>query len=492
MKKLFASLLVGLVGITVVAPVAFSSPTSSPWHLDRINQRSAPLDGNVDFGVLNGAGINIYIVDSGVRPTHEQFGGRVIAGIDPVSSSGESVVNPRSNDCDGHGTHVAALAAGSTVGVARGATVIAVRALNCDGDGTVDNVVAALKWIRSHHVSGKLAIVNLSLGVDRNDDGAAIDKQVQELLAEGIVVTVAAGNGDQDGFPYDSCEISPGHNPGAITVGSSTISGAAALYSNQGACIDLFAPGGDLNAQILSAWKSFDNEYSNEVGTSMASPLVAGYAALLAQQQPGLCATQVSDAIIQRATPNVLSGVAPSTPNRLLFVDTSVVAPTIPGQASNVITTVSSGSVLVSWEPPCNGGADLTKTTVSIFRGSTLVQRRNLDAGASVVRFNKLQNGVQYRVQIQHHNAIGDGAPTARWKTVNVRPLRSGQTIPVRSIGRFAGDLNMKWKVASSSRNVCKVLSNPTSIRFLKIGTCRIAIRTNAGGVPAIHNLRVN
>jgi subtilisin family serine protease len=457
-----------------------------------MNQRSGPLDGNADFGDLTGAGVNIYIVDSGVLSTHEQFGGRVVAGTDPVSSSGESVVDPRTSDCDGHGTHVAGLAAGSTVGVARGATVIAVRVLNCNGDGTVDNVVRALKWIRSHHVSGKAAIVNLSLGVDRNGEGAAIDTQVKEMLAEGMVVTIAAGNGNQDGVPYEACTISPGHVPGALTVGASTFANTAASYSNGGPCIDLFAPGGDSSARIVSAWNTGNNSYSNDVGTSMASPLVAGYAALLAQQQPGLCGAQISDAIVQRATPNALGQVIDTTPNRLVFVDTTPIAATVPGRASNIITTVSSGSVLVSWEPPCDGGSALTKTTVSLLRGSTVVQRRTLAPGRTVARFTKLQNGVQYRVRVQHHNAIGDGVATTRWKTVNVRSLLAGQTIPVRSIGRFSGDLTLKWKVASSSRRVCKILSNPTSLRFLKAGTCRVALRTNAEGKPAIHNLRVN
>jgi hypothetical protein len=224
----------------------------------------------------------------------------------------------------------------------------------------------------------------------------------------------------------------------------------------------------------------------------MASPLVAGYAALLAEQQPGLCAAQLSDAIVQRATPNALTSVTPLTPNRLLYVDTSPVPLTVPGRASNIITTVSSGSVLVSWDPPCNGGSALTKTTVSILRGTKLVQRRTLSANTTIARFNKLQNGVQYRVRVQHHNEVGDGPSTTRWKTVNVRSLRSGETIPVRSIGRFSGDLTLKWKVASSSRSVCKVLSNPTRLRFMRAGTCRVALRTNAGGAPAIHNLRVN
>jgi|688.fasta_scaffold21511_2 subtilisin family serine protease len=498
------------MGLATVAPAAQSATNSVPWHLDRINQRNGTLDGNADLGALTGAGVNIYVVDSGVLSTHEQFGGRVVPGADPVTSSGESPISPRTSDCDGHGTHVAGLAAGSTVGVARGATVIAVRVLNCNGNGNVENVVAALKWIRSHHVSGKAAVVNLSLGVDRGTQADEIDQQVREMLAEGIVVTVAAGNIGQN-----ACTSSPGDVPGALTVAASTSVDTAASYSNVGPCVDLFAPGGDNAEKIVSGWfgyfelrnddgnitdQSFQNSgnnsdgawYFRQVGTSMAAPLVAGYAALLAQQQPSLCGAQISNAIVQRATPAALGGVSATTPNRLLYIDTAPVQAAVPGRASNIITTVSRGSVLVSWDRPCDGGSSLTKTTVSIFSGTKLVQTQKLSAGARVARFTGLKNGVQYRVRVQHHNGVGNGALTKRVNTVTVRTLRAGETVAVKNIGLFGGDLTLKWKVDSSSRKVCKVLTKPTRIRFLKAGICRVAITTIAGGAPAIHRLRVN
>lgn len=502
-----------VVSLSVGAAVR-AAPPSAPWHLDRINQRSAPLDGNAEFGSLTGAGVVVYVVDSGVRGTHEQFSGRVKAGTDPVSDSGSSVVDPASTDCDGHGTHVAALAAGSTVGVAKGATVVAVRVLNCDGDGTVDDVVAALKWIRSHHVSGRAAVVNLSLGVDRNDDGAAIDAQVKELLAEGIIVTIAAGNGDDLGRPYDACDISPAHVPGALTVGASAVNDAVASYSNQGPCVDLFAPGGDSIERVLSAWigayterdsrgniieRSFlypenpsnDAWYMRQLGTSMASPLVAGYAAMLAEQQPGLCANQISDAIVQRATPNVLTGLDPSSPNRLLYIDTTPVAASVPGRATNVVTSVSNGSVLASWDPPCDGGSAATKVTVSLIRDGKVVQRRVLGPSARIARFSNVRNGVRHRVSVRYSNAVGDGPATTKWKTPVVRRLSPGQTVAVRDIARFGGDLTLRWKVSSSSRSVCKILTNPTRLRFSRAGTCRVVLRTNAGVKAASHNLRV-
>ncbi|MEY3805786.1 MAG: hypothetical protein RIR69_598, partial [Actinomycetota bacterium] len=346
-RHLATSAVVVVASLVATSAVQATVPPA-PWHLDRINQRFGPLDGNVDLGALTGAGINVYIVDSGIRQSHEQFIGRVFAGTDPVSSTQQSQsVNPRSSDCDGHGTHVAGLATGSSVGVAKGANVIAVRVLNCEGLGTVENVVAALKWIRSHHVSGTAAVVNLSIGVDRGDNGDEIDEQIQRLMDEGIVVTVAAGNGDDSGVPFNACDISPAHVVGALTVGASNQIDQAASYSNRGPCIDLFAPGGDASAEVLSAWKNTDTEYELDVGTSMASPLVAGYAALLAQQQPGLCADQISQAIVERATPHVLTGLDASTPNRLLYLDTSPVVASTPGMASHVITSVSNGSVLV-------------------------------------------------------------------------------------------------------------------------------------------------
>lgn len=488
-----------LVAATVAVITTFVATSAvqaavppAPWHLDRINQRTGALDGNVDMGPLTGAGVNVYIVDSGVRQSHEQFTGRAVAGTDPVSSTQKSqAVDPRASDCDGHGTHVAGLAAGSSVGVARGATVIAVRVLNCEGLGTVDNVVAALKWVRSHHVSGTAAVVNLSIGVDRGDNGDAIDDQIQRLINEGVVVTVAAGNGDDNGTPFDACDISPAHVTGALTVGASNQTDQVAGYSNRGACLDLFAPGGDSFGKILSAWKNSDTDYQLDVGTSMASPLVAGYAALLAQQQLGLCAEQISQAIVERATPNVLSGLDASTPNRLLYLDTSPVPASTPGMPSHVITSVSNGSVLVSWDPPCDGGSPLTQTTVSLIRKGKVLQTKTVAAGTRTVRFRNLQNGVTYRVKIVASNEIGQGRATARMQTATVQQLRPGRAVLASSVAKIADGLTLNWKVASQSKTICRVAKNPVRVRLLRAGTCRMELRTHTGATPTVHRLRV-
>ena len=472
------------------AATVASAPLPSPWHLDRINQQQLPLDSNVSMGALTGAGIDIYIVDSGVLGSHEQFGGRVLAGIDIPSSLGDSVVNPETTDCDGHGTHVSALAAGSTVGVAPGARIIAVRVLDCNGGGNVADVVTALKWIRGHHRSGVAAVVNLSLGVDLGDNGVDIDKQVSALIEEGVVVTVAAGNGDANSYPLNACDISPGDVARALTVGATTITDSMATYSNLGSCIDLLAPGGTNQRPVQSAWMTSPTSYENDVGTSMASPLVAGYAALLAQQQPGLCVDQIANAIISRATVGVLTGVDPTTPNRMLFIDTAPVAVGVPGRPSHVVTSVENASVVASWDPPCDGGSAITSTTVTLFRNGKVVARKLVAPGITTARFSGVKNNYQYQVVVKSRNAIGEGVTTKRFTTGLVRNLRVGLNTPLTDVARFGGDLKLTWNVFTSSRGVCTVVKG--NVRFLRAGTCRVKLRTYTGATPVLRSLRVS
>lgn len=469
---------------------AASAPLPSPWQLDRINQRTLPFDSNVSMGALTGAGIDIYIVDSGVLASHEQFGGRVLPGIDIPTELGDSVVSPATTDCDGHGTHVSALAAGSTVGVATSARIIAVRVLDCDGGGNVEDVVTALKWIRGHHRTGVAAVVNLSLGVDLGDDGTSIDTQVTALLEEGVVVTVAAGNGDNNASPLNACDIAPGDVPRALTVGAVTVSDAMASYSNFGPCVDLLAPGGSNARAVQSAWFTSPTAYENDVGTSMASPLVAGYAALLAQQQPGLCADQISNAIVARATPGVITGVGPTTPNKMLFIDTAPIATATPGQPSHVVTSVENGSVVVSWDAPCDGGSPITTTTVGLLRNGKVLTRKTVLPGTTSVRFSRIKNGYKYQVVVKTENALGLGVATHRVTTGLVRPLRVGLNVPLTAVATFGGDLTLRWNVASSSRSICKVVG--TKVRFLRAGTCKVALRTYANATPVVRSLRVS
>lgn len=492
MRKLLSAIGVGalsLVGITTTS--VSSAPVSQPWHLDRINQRTLPLDGNSSVGPLTGQGVTVYVVDSGVNLSHEQFGPRIIAGVDPLTSANDDPVNPATSDCNGHGTHVAALAGGSTVGVAPGATVVSVRVLDCDGEGRVSDVVAALKWIRGHHVGNTPAVVNLSLGVDIGDEGAAIDTQVKALLAEGIVVTIAAGNGDAYGR-YNSCDIAPAHVDGALTVGAVAVNDSFTTYSGFGPCVDILAPGGTTSTGIESAWIGGPSAYDIDAGTSMASPLVAGYAAQLLQQQPGLCTDQISSAIVSRATTGVVTALDTQTANRLLYLDTTPVPVGAPGMPSNVVMSTTNGSLGVSWDAPCDGGLPITATRVALIKNGRVAKKITVGPGITSARFSNLVNGSRYSVVVKAINAVGEGVATPRYAAPTVRSLRRGQTVAVTSVAKFGGDLTLKWRVSSGSSRICRLTSGGTKVSFLRSGTCRVALRTITDGPRVARSLRIS
>ena len=491
-KRLFALCIVAASASQVPASLALTAPVGTAWHLDRINQAQLPLDGNSARGPLTGVGIDIYIVDTGVRGTHEQILGRVLPGIDIPTDNGLSKVNPVTSDCDGHGTHVAGLAAGSTVGVATQARLISVRVLDCKGDGEVVDVVNALQWVRAHHRSGVAAVVNLSFGVDLGDDGTSIDREVQALIDEGVVVAVASGNGDAAGRPIDGCKIAPGDVPDALTVGAVGSSDLVSYYSNNGPCVDLYAPGGDRFRGLESAWKDSDTDYEFDVGTSMASPLVAGYAALLAQQQPGLCATTISQAIVDRSTKGVITGMTADSLNRLLFIDTAPIAATAPGEASHVIITTDSQSLVVSWDSPCDGGSAITGTRVSLLRNGKVVQRKEVAAGTNAVRFTGLALGKKYQVVIKASNAVGEGIATSRITTMAVRKIISGQSVESAALGSITSGLPLVWSVSQASKGVCRLQGNSLRLVALRKGTCRVGLRGIVGQDPVIRTLRID
>ncbi|MEN8376051.1 MAG: S8 family serine peptidase [Gemmatimonadota bacterium] len=254
-----------------------------PWGLDRIDQRGAALDGLYSYD-LSGAGVTTYVVDTGIRTSHAEFGGRARAGFDALGGD--------ASDCNGHGTHVAGTIGGSTYGVAKGVELVAVRVLDCNGAGTVSGVIAGLDWILAEGAAG---VVNMSLGGGASD---AFDEAVAGLTAAGFPVVVAAGNSGAD-----ACDVSPARAPSAVTVGASDGADDRAPFSNYGDCVDLFAPG----VNVLSAHNASDDATAVFNGTSMASPHAAGAAALLMEANPGVGAGAISDLLWQHATKNVVT-----------------------------------------------------------------------------------------------------------------------------------------------------------------------------------------
>jgi aqualysin 1 len=277
---------------------AIATQSSPPWGLDRIDESALPLSRTYSY-TTTGAGVNAYIIDTGIRRTHTQFGGRALAGFDAIGDGRNG------NDCHGHGTHVAGTVGGSTYGVAKSVRLFTVRVLSCSGSGSTSGVIAGVDWVTRNHA--KPAVANMSLG---GGASTAMDTAVRNSIAAGVTYSIAAGNSNQN-----AANFSPARVGEAITVGATTSSDTRSSFSNFGSGVDIFAPG----SAILSAWRTSDTATATISGTSMAAPHVAGVAARFLQGSPGSSPASVRNAIVSTANLNRLSGLPSGTANRLLF-----------------------------------------------------------------------------------------------------------------------------------------------------------------------------
>ncbi|MFI0964852.1 S8 family peptidase [Streptomyces sp. NPDC021080] len=271
-----------------------------PWGLDRIDQRGRPLDGRYTAPASAGAGVTVYVIDTGIRITHRDFGGRASYGWDFVDN------DRTAEDGNGHGTHVAGTIAGTAYGVAKKARVVAVRVLDDRGAGSTAQVIAGIDWVTRH--ARKPAVANLSLGGYAND---RLDAAVRNSIASGVTYTVAAGN---SGLPASL--YSPARVAQALTVGATDRSDARAGFSDTGPALDLFAPGVDITSTSYTG----DTARATCSGTSMASPHAAGAAALYLADRPRAAPAQVVKALVGQAVPGKVSDAGPGSPNRLLHV----------------------------------------------------------------------------------------------------------------------------------------------------------------------------
>ncbi|MEU7478171.1 S8 family peptidase [Lentzea sp. NPDC042327] len=277
------------------------TPTPN-WGVDRIDQRDYPLDRSYSYPSSAGQGVRIYILDSGINASHSEFTGRIAAGYDYVDD------DRTPQDCNGHGTHVAGTAAGTKYGVAKKATIVPMRVLNCKGDAYDDDILAAADWVAKNAV--KPAVVNYSIGCRQRCNTPAIDNAVKAVVASGVQWVQAAGNSTDD-----SCYYSPQKVAAAVTVGNATWEDERRFDSNYGSCLDIWAPGTD----IVSASYSSTTGTATMSGTSMASPHVAGAAALYLARNTSATPAQVRDALVRNATTNRLTGIGSSSPNALLY-----------------------------------------------------------------------------------------------------------------------------------------------------------------------------
>jgi subtilisin family serine protease len=278
------------------AVITQTNPPS--WGLDRVDQRARPLNASYSYATT-GSGVNAYVIDTGIRTSHTTFGGRASGAFTAINDGRGS------NDCNGHGTHVAGTIGGSQYGIAKSVRLFAVRVLSCSGSGSNSGVIAGVDYVTANAI--RPAVANMSLG---GGASSALDTAVSRSISAGITYAIAAGNSNANAGNF-----SPARVAAAITVGSSTRTDARSSFSNFGSVVDIFAPG----SSITSAWSTSNTATRTISGTSMAAPHVAGVAARYLQSNPSASPSTLRNALVADATANALTGIPSGTANRLLF-----------------------------------------------------------------------------------------------------------------------------------------------------------------------------
>jgi subtilisin family serine protease len=378
---------------------ASATQSGATWGIDRIDQRDLPLSGSYTYN-FDGAGVHAYVIDTGIRATHSQFAGRVGNGFTAVSDGNGT------NDCAGHGTHVAGTIGGSTYGVAKRVTLHAVRVLGCDGSGTNSGVIAGVDWVRANHV--KPAVANMSLG---GGASSALDTAVNNAINAGVTFGVAAGNENAD-----ACGGSPSRVPAAITVGSSTSGDARSSFSNWGTCVDLFAPG----SGITSSWNTSDTATNTISGTSMATPHLVGVAALYLSEHGQTAPATVAAALRASASMNKLSGIGTGSPNRLLYSQSSA-TPTPTASPTRTATPTATATT----RPTPTATPTSAPDVVEVTPGASGVTASSSDTN---VPANAVDNNLGTR-----WSASGDG----EWLRLDLGALR---TVSLVKVAVFSGN----------------------------------------------------
>ena len=302
------------------------------WGLDRIDQRETELNDTYNY-TLTGAGVSVYVFDSGINSSHEEFTGRIEPGFNVINDAYGT------EDCSGHGSHTASLIGGTTYGVAKQVKLIPVRVLNCrSGNSSSATLYTAINWVIEHHQTGVPAIINLSVGMSKS---IAFNEAAQALIADGLIVVGAAGNQNRD-----ACFYSPASEPSVISVGGIDRAALRASYSNYGSCVDIFAPGSDL----VGAWFGSTDIYRSSSGTSNAAPIVSGIVALMLQDNPSLTQSQVKERLKTNATRDVLFNIGSGSQNLLAssLFDSNSHAPTTTVPVTTTSSTTTTPAVVVT------------------------------------------------------------------------------------------------------------------------------------------------
>jgi subtilisin family serine protease len=386
------------------------SPTPS-YGLDRIDQRNRPLDNSYTYST-RASNVHAYVIDTGIRFTHTDFGGRATSGRDTVDNDSDAT------DCNGHGTHVAGTVGGTAYGVAKGVQLVGVRVLDCDGSGTTAQVAAGIDWVTANAIKPAVANMSLGGGVD-----TTLDNAVANSIASGVSYAVAAGNGDFLGRAINACNTSPARTPNAVTVSATNSSDTKAGFANFGTCVDIFAPG----VNITSAWHTGNTATNTISGTSMAAPHVAGAAALVLAANPSFTPAQVTSALTGAATTGVVGSPGTGSPNRLLYTGSGTTPPPPPpppgctGTNGTDVAIPDAGAAVTSTITISGCGRSASTTsTVSVdirhtYRGDLVVDLVAPDGSSYRLKGSSSSDGAD-NVTATYTANLGSEAADGAWR----------------------------------------------------------------------------
>jgi subtilisin family serine protease len=386
-----------------IAHAAGTQTNPPSWGLDRVDQRALPRDYAYNYN-QTGTGVDAYILDTGIRFTHVDFGGRAITGVDEITPGGTAA------DGNGHGTHVAGTVGGTSYGIAKSVRLISVRVLDNNGSGTYTQVIAGVDWVTGHHTTTP-AVANMSL---TGGASSSLDTAVRNSIADGVVYSLAAGNNGANASNYSPARVTE-----AITVGATDSSDRWASFSNYGSVLDILAPG----VSITSAWYTSDTASNTISGTSMAAPHVAGAAALYLEAYPTSTPAQVATGLTSIATSGVITGVPAGTVNLLLYTLISAGPPPDP-PAAPVLLSPADGATGVSTSPTLSWNASVGASSYGVQVSTSptfsplVVDRTGITTTSTTV--TGLAANTVYYWRANATNAGGTSAWSATWSFTTV------------------------------------------------------------------------